>query len=495
MTPGSIQTVYHLARQRFIRGCDPMCLVGRDAERNQITNFLQRSEKSQPGGCLYVSGPPGTGKSAMVCEVTKKVFSSTKLVRQIYVNCMSIKSTRELYATILEGLSEDTNMEEMDALSALKKIFLSQPKPARATYVVVLDEVDNLLTIDSDSLYTLFEFALHKSSRLALIGIANALDLTDRFLPRLKSRNLKPELLPFLPYTASQIKEIITSRLLSLLPSDTMNPKFIPFIHPAAIDLCSRKVASHSGDLRRAFEICRRAIDVIETSVKEEHENEVREALLTASPSRSVLGEKKNLCSPRTMGVSPSNILLRVTKSLQQLTVESAPRVSIKHLNKVTAAVFSNGASNRLKTLNLQQKAVLCSLVAVEKKNRNIPTFMSSGKNKGLGMAPTIKELYDAYCNLCKEEDLLHPLSSSEFREVIGSLEALSLVGPVDIRAGSLVTTASPTKRPGRRLASAVLGDEKRVASSVNEQDMQKGLEGPGSGILSKILCGEDALE
>ncbi|KAG8427180.1 AAA ATPase [Metarhizium acridum] len=106
------------------------------------------------------------------------------------------------------------------------------------------------MTMGLESLYRVFEWSLQKSSRLALIGIANALDLTDRFLPRLKSKNLKPDLLPFLPYTAAQVKNIITTRLKSLMP-EAGKEGYVPFIHPAAIELCSRKVASQTGDLRR----------------------------------------------------------------------------------------------------------------------------------------------------------------------------------------------------------------------------------------------------
>ena len=52
---------------------------------------------------------------------------------------------------------------------------------------MILDEIDQLVTSDNQVLYTLFEWASKKESKLVLIGIANALNLTDRFLPRLKS--------------------------------------------------------------------------------------------------------------------------------------------------------------------------------------------------------------------------------------------------------------------------------------------------------------------
>ncbi len=242
-----------------------------------------------------------------------------------------------------------------------------------------------------------------KASRLTLVGIANALDLTDRFLPRLKSRNLKPELLPFMPCTAPQVKQIITSRLKSLLPEGTASPDYIPFFHPAAIELCSRKVSSQTGDLRRAFEVCRRAIDLVENETRLKHENEVKEQLLQMSPSRKVLGDNTNLASKSTSPGSLS-IAVSVAKSLQSLTVENAPRVTIGHLNKVTAAAFSNGTSQRLKTLNLQQKAALCALMAIEKRNRaarTLSTLVTLSKTKSQVTAPTVKTLFDAYALLC----------------------------------------------------------------------------------------------
>lgn len=47
-----------------------------------------------------------------------------------------------------------------------------------------------------------------------LLGIANALDLTDRILPRLQSRpKCKPKLLNFTPYSKDQLVAILKDRL------------------------------------------------------------------------------------------------------------------------------------------------------------------------------------------------------------------------------------------------------------------------------------------
>jgi cell division control protein 6 len=431
----------------------------------------------------------------MVNAVTEEVAAASPKVRKAYINCMSIKSSKELYITLLDQLNLKVDVSEDDAIVALQKLFAPKKK-SEDVFLVVLDEIDHIVTLDLESLYRLFEWSLQKTTCLALVGIANALDLTDRFLPRLKSRNLKPELLPFLPYTAGQIKDVITSKLKGLMPSDSENKNYVPFFHPAAIELCSRKVSTQTGDLRRAFEICRRAIDLVESETRMKCENEVKEQLLQMSPSRRVLGENSNLASSPKKS-STQNVSTSLIRSLQSLTVETAPRVSIGHLNKVTAAAFSNGTNQRLKTLNLQQKAALCALMALEKRNKaTITSSFSSTPSKSQVTAPPIKTLFDTYCLLCKQDSVLHPLSSSEFREVIGSLETLSLVAPVDGKSGSFTLPQTPSKR-GRKSAFGPgngLADEKRVASCVGDKEIEQAIEGLGADILRSILSG-DALD
>jgi len=428
----------------------------------------------------------------MVNAVTEGVAAASPTIRKAYINCMSIKSSKELYITLLDQLNLDVDVSEDDAVAALQKI-LAPKKKSEDAFLIVLDEIDHIVTLDLESLYRVFEWSLQKTSRVALVGIANALDLTDRFLPRLKSRNLKPELLPFMPYTAAQIKEVITSKLKGLMPEDCENKNYVPFFHPAAIELCSRKVSTQTGDLRRAFEICRRAIDLVESETRLKYENEVKEQLLQLSPSRKILGENSNLASPPKKSGS-QNVATSLVRSLQSLTVETAPRVSIGHLNKVTAAAFSNGTNQRLKTLNLQQKAALCALMALEKRNKAAKSsFVGSTPSKSQITAPTIKTLFDTYCVLCKQDSVLHPLSSSEFREVVGSLETLSLVAPVDGKTGSFAVPQTPSKR-GRKSAFGAgngLGDEKRIASCVGDKEIEQAVEGLGADILRSILSGE----
>lgn len=480
-------TVYNEARQVFARGSAPTALFGREAERQELQTSISTRTKTNKSGCIYVSGPPGTGKSAFVndvcCEITNSDSTKTG-----YINCMSVKNAVDLYRTLLEGFVDISEIEEGREMDALEELFMQRGIP----YVVTLDEVDHLLELDIDLLYNIFEWSLRKSSSLVLVGIANALDFTDRFLPRLKARGLKPHLLPFLPYTATQISSVITSKLKSLVADDA---NFVPFIHPTAIMFLSKKVASQSGDLRKALDICRRAVDLIESDTRDQHARKVDEITPapTPSPSKTPLVENFNLSSSAVHSPRKGQATSALAVSLAELTAMNAPRATIAHMARITAAVFSNGTTQRLKNLNLQQKAVLCSLSAIEKKKRAAAAdnvFVTSSKTQSA--APTIKELFESYTIMCKREQKLHPLTSTEFRDIVGSLETQSLISAVEGKAGSLVATGTPSRK-GKGGFGGVSVEDRKVASCLDAKEISEGLVGPGSDILKGILSGDEA--
>lgn len=435
---------------------------------------------------MYVSGPPGTGKSALVSEVCRDLPKSERL-RTTYINCMSIKDSKNIYSKLLEGLHDveldlvDDNKDEVDFL---RTMFVPTKKYTSTVYVVTLDEIDHLITLDLEILYTMFEWSLAQRSRLVLIGIANALDLTDRFLPRLKARNLKPQLLPFLPYTATQISSVITSKVRSLLPEDTAVPEYVPFIHPMAIQFCAKKVAAQTGDLRKAFDIIRRTIDVVEMETKQKHQSEL-DARLERSPCKMPLVDNTNLSSPCSPPRSAEQIQFSLTESLSRLTPKTAPRATIAHVSRITASVFNNGTAERLKALNLQQKAALCALVLLEKKNLKLDIFATP--SKATNTAPTIRKVYEMYCGLCRRENALHPLTATEFTDVIGSLEMSSLVQRVEAKGMTRLglTRLTPSKKP-------VWAEDRRIGSCVSEKEIVGCLEGLGGGILKALLRGDD---
>ncbi|KAL4937013.1 hypothetical protein BDV06DRAFT_203806 [Aspergillus oleicola] len=481
-TPTAAQTVYTQARQLFARGASSGRIVGRDAEREKLTSFITNGIQTRNGGCMYVSGPPGTGKSVLVREVLEEIdFQS---VRSAQLNCASMRTARDVYSKLLEDLGDDSEIFKKNEVDRLKSMFAPDKKQAskQDMFLVMLDEIDHLLTADAGILQSLFEWSLQRESKLVLIGIANALDLTDRSLPQLKAKNLKPLLLPFLPYNASQIANVVIDRLRSLLPENqTEDPNFIPFVQPAAIQLCAKKVASQTGDLRKAFELVKRAIDVVEHETMQKLGREPPN-----SPSRTILVENNNLSS------SPKHTQSKSNSALPH-TIVTAPRASIAHIARITSSVFGQGTMQRLQYLNLQQKAAICALIALDRKRReyDVPGTPSKSKN----LAPTIKQIFDAYCTMCRTDNILHPLTATEFKDVLGSLETLGLVGEYQSRgrggtvAGGSDVRRTPSKSSGTSLSKAL--DEQSLICFVSQKEIEGQISGPGEGILRRLFFGE----
>ena len=61
-------------------------------------------------------------------------------------------------------------------------------------------------------LYNLFEWPTRHSSRLAMVAVANTMDLPERLLPRIASR-LGGRRLVFQPYNRPQLITIVSQRL------------------------------------------------------------------------------------------------------------------------------------------------------------------------------------------------------------------------------------------------------------------------------------------
>ena len=58
-------SAYHQAKQMF-HTAKPERLIGRDKETDHVRSFLKGHMSKKTGGSLYISGAPGTGKTAVL---------------------------------------------------------------------------------------------------------------------------------------------------------------------------------------------------------------------------------------------------------------------------------------------------------------------------------------------------------------------------------------------------------------------------------------------
>ncbi|NWV17374.1 ORC1 protein, partial [Origma solitaria] len=266
-------SVLEEARLRLHVSAIPESLPCREEEFQDIYNFVESKLIDGTGGCMYISGVPGTGKTATVHEVIRCLQQAAENdelppFQFVEINGMKLTDPHQAYVQILEFLTGQ-KVTATHAAVLLAKLF-STPGPKRKTTVLIVDELDLLWTRKQNVMYNLFDWPTQKHSKLIILAIANTMDLPERIMMNRVASRLGLTRMSFQPYTYKQLQQIISSRL-----------KGVKAFEEDAVQLVSRKVAALSGDARRCLDICRRATEICEFARQKRTPEIVRMAHVT----------------------------------------------------------------------------------------------------------------------------------------------------------------------------------------------------------------------
>ncbi|KDR09135.1 Cell division control protein 6-like protein [Zootermopsis nevadensis] len=406
-------STYQQVRQA-LQSNSPTSLPGREEHLSRIHAFLHDHLIAGSSGTLYISGPPGTGKTACLSKIMElpEFKSGYKIVN---VNCTSMKSSGSIYARIAQELALKVSKQtEKICLASIERYLASNHK----MILLVLDEIDQLDSRKQSVLYTVFEWPSAPNSKLVLIGIANALDLTDRILPRLQARlDLRPELLHFAPYTKLEIVSILTERL---------KQSGVSAMFPSvALELLSGKIASTCGDVRRALDIGRRVIELAE----------VRNQTVPLQPT---VDHASNTSSPRK---SPRKN-------------PDAGCVALKEVMAVLNSVYGTSQSfvtDSDESFPLQQKVLVSTLLLILKK----------GHNKDV----TVGKLHEVYCRICKKKNIL----SVDQAEFISLCQLVETRGILKVQGRKETRLSRVCLQWDEEEVCAALKDKQLLASILND--------------------------
>ena len=346
-------------------------LPGREKELQQLNEFFQNNLNDGTSASMYISGPPGTGKTACLSKLLNTSEFSDQF-KKVYVNCTGISSVGSIYKKICCELKIKPGTEK-ESLLAIEKYLKGRHK----TVLMVLDEIDQLVGQKQSVLYTIFEWPALAASKILLIGIANSLDLTDRLLSRLHAKcALKPKLMHFAPYSKQQIIDIFKSRL--------EEAGVIDLFPPATIQLLAAKVSAISGDVRRALDIGRRVVEMASEQVKNNSKIDLNE--------------------------------LGIAELEPTVKPPAAERVEVKQVMTVLKQVY--GATQTLdddleSAFPLQQKILICSILLILKRE----------KNKDI----TVGRLHGVYSKVCSIRNI-PPVDQSEFASLCSLVETRGIV-------------------------------------------------------------------
>jgi len=209
--------------------------------------------------------------------------------------------------------------------------------------LILVDELDILVGKSPAVLYELFALPTHRGARCVLVGAANTINLIETVLPRLRLANCEPALACFPAYTVQQLLQLLRSRL---------EPLPWRVFDAGALELCARRVAAASGDMRRALLAACAAIDVAVQKAAESREQ----------PSQ-----------PDGPPAKPSTGLVGMVDMKEALTL-----------------IFKSPVVDTIRDLERDHKLVLCAAVLL---------FRGSERKE-----TTVGELLEAYTALCHRE-------------------------------------------------------------------------------------------
>merc|ERR1712106_1134102 len=312
---------------------------------------------------------------------------------------------------------------ERDNLKAIEKAITTSKAPV----LIIMDEIDQLESKNQEVLYTIFEWPALCGSKLVLVGIANALDLTDRVLPRLLARpSFKPQLLNFPPYTKAEIIKIINKRIEDAGLGD------VKIIRPAAVMLLASKISAVAGDVRKALDVCRRAVELCENKARQQ--SRLKPAFTEANAGSPRKSPRKHIDPPAD--IKPVEVA-QVMAIFNQV-----------YGNKVVAAVTQAPAS-----FPLPQKILVCSLLLM----------LKHGKSKDI----TLGKFLEVYSKVCKKRNV-PTMDQTDFLNICVLLEARGLL---QVKKAKEVRQSKISLRINATEAEETLGDKNLLLTIINDRD------------------------
>ena len=180
-----VASPFQVARSRLHVAAVPETLPCREQEFSLVYQHLEAAISEGTGSCIYISGTPGTGKTATVREAIARLNAAVTAEELddfvfVEINGMKVTDPHQSYSLLWEALRGD-RVSPAHALDLLEREF-SNPSPRRVPCVVLMDELDQLVTKNQGVMYNFFNWPGLRYSRLIVLAVANTMDLPERTL-------------------------------------------------------------------------------------------------------------------------------------------------------------------------------------------------------------------------------------------------------------------------------------------------------------------------
>jgi archaeal cell division control protein 6 len=224
----------------------PELLPFRDRELSEMVFGLKPATCGQKPTNLFLTGPPGTGKTVCSKFVLNELSEFSDRSKTVYINCFELNSRVGILAKITNYFGYPVPNRGLASEEIFQR-FVAVIRNKRIIPIIVFDEAEQLLKNEDtkDLLYDLSRLNEQAQLLIGLIFISN----DNMFLSFLDDRirsSLNASVLNFEKYTHQQLKQILTQRAKFAFMSNVLDED--------VIGLCAAN-ASKKGDARLAIDI------------------------------------------------------------------------------------------------------------------------------------------------------------------------------------------------------------------------------------------------
>ena len=228
-------------------------LIGREKELSQLLSFFRAAIQGQPGpggtrSSMFLAGAPGVGKTACIRSAIKRLESEQArgellAFNFIPLNGMEMRHPFESYVKLWEAITNRKHVGSHEKACQKLEYHFTNPKALdgkddRSVTIVLLDEIDYLVTEKQSVLYNFFDWPKRAASvpngrRLVVIGISNTLNLAEQLMPSVQSR-VGSERIVFKAYGVKEAAAILRAKVSQASPVSVLTAgrsSCAPLIH------------------------------------------------------------------------------------------------------------------------------------------------------------------------------------------------------------------------------------------------------------------------
>jgi cell division control protein 6 len=230
----------------------PTGLLHRTEQKNEIIMELAPILMNSAVSCVFVYGNPGTGKTAVITELTAELEDEAKNRKvkliKAYVNCSENRTETTILVDVLSQINPSKTYPRVGwTRSKAVSEFIKVTEDLKTNIIIVLDEADYALKESGDDIiYRLSRINEKAGSKVSTILISNDVRVGEYIKPRTQSTLGRVKVV-FSPYTAEELLDILKDRVKNAFNRDVVSDQVVQKI--------SEIEASRGGDARKALEL------------------------------------------------------------------------------------------------------------------------------------------------------------------------------------------------------------------------------------------------